>query len=176
VQAQLVLYSRNQKEFTKLDMGVVDVFEGEGAERFVTFPPLPSGYSAEWSAWVLFIADGCNAGCSFFTYASHQSWNEAYVAASENRTIRFDYEDVLNDVKRRTEPLNNIVLQLAKPVDAIGLSHSVETQLADIGIYTVRDLVRRSRRELIEEGLSRSSLMEVIDVLKSMDLQLSSDS
>ena len=107
---------------------------------------------------------------------------EAISAAStllnEHLSIFIDSEDsVIDEVATEAvEELSGIDAVLAKTIDELDLSVRSANCLKNANIHTLRDLVRRSEKDMLEtKNFGRKSLDEVQEILADLGLRLGMD-
>ena len=78
--------------------------------------------------------------------------------------------------ERDSEELSSMDALLSKPIDDLDLSVRSANCLKNADIHTIRDLVRKSEKEMLEtKNFGRKSLEEVEEVLAKLGLELNMD-
>ena len=79
-------------------------------------------------------------------------------------------------MSRQRKQASGVEAVLAKTIDELDLSVRSANCLKNANIHTLRDLVRRSEREMLEtKNFGRKSLEEVQDILAENGLRLGMD-
>lgn len=97
---------------------------------------------------------------------------------NDHLTIFIDSEDSVVDevVSEAAEELSGVDAVLAKTIDELDLSVRSANCLKNANIHTLRDLVRRSEKDMLEtKNFGRKSLDEVQEILADLGLRLGMD-
>ncbi len=75
-----------------------------------------------------------------------------------------------------SEEMSSLDALLSKPIDDLDLSVRSANCLKNADIHSIRDLVRKSEKEMLEtKNFGRKSLEEVLEVLAKLGLELNMD-
>jgi DNA-directed RNA polymerase subunit alpha len=112
------------------------------------------------------------------TIAPEEAVSKAAMLLKDHLTIFIDAEESIHDEGRGGdhEGLGPIEALLAKGIDELDLSVRSANSLKNANIHTLRDLVRRSEKEMLEtKNFGKKSLEEVQEVLGRLGLSFGMD-
>ena len=90
--------------------------------------------------------------------------------------LNFEEQQNVESVKEEIEDLSELSRMLNRSVDEMELSVRARNCLEASGIHTIGDLVRRNESEMLKtKNFGRKSLLEIKEILSSMNLELGMD-
>jgi DNA-directed RNA polymerase subunit alpha len=107
------------------------------------------------------------------TVTPEEAVSRAAMLLKDHLTIFIEAEESIHDTSRDddSEELAGMEALLAKGIDEVDLSVRSANSLKNANIHTLRDLVRKSEKEMLEtKNFGKKSLEEVQDVLGKLGL------
>jgi len=112
------------------------------------------------------------------TLSPEEAVSSASTLLKDHLTIFIESEDSLVDEIEgdESEEVSGVDAILAKPIEELDLSVRSANCLKNANIHTLRDLVRKSEKQMLEtKNFGRKSLGEVLEILGGLGLRLGMD-